>query len=300
MRNSVTILPDSIHAALRDMFHAEPTRAQSVSGGMVNQSARVEVGGTSYFVKWKHKAPPALFEAEARGLALLRAANAFRIPAVIAYGEATTHAPAYLILEWIDGAADADQRLYAERFGQALAALHRHTNAAFGLDHSNYIGELPQHNTPSTNWAAFYRDQRILVQMEIARHFGYLPPHREAMLNQVMERVNRIFDGITNPPALLHGDLWLGNFIVTAGSQPALVDPAVYYGDREVEIAFAELFTGDSAFFLDAYQEAYPLEPGYEYRRPLLQLYPMLVHLNHFGEAQYGSYVDAICKIYLE
>lgn len=292
-------LPDSIDRALTTAFGSEPTRAWSVGGGMINESARVEVGGASYFVKWKLSAPPNLFAAEARGLTLLRATDTFRIPQVIAHAEPTGNTPAYLILEWLETPPNVDQRRYAEQFGRALAALHRTTGAAFGLDHDNYIGELPQHNAISYDWAAFYRDQRILVQMEIARHFGYLPPHREKLLDAVMSRIDRILGESRNPPSLLHGDLWMGNFMVAEGSQPALVDPAVYYGDREVEIAFAQMFSGGSGFFLDAYHEAYPLDAGYEYRRPLLQLYPMLVHLNHFGEAAYGGGVDGICRRYV-
>lgn len=291
-------LPSSIYRAITEILHSEPTRAQAVSGGMINESARIEAGGNTFFIKWKANAPPALFAAEALGLGLLRATNTFRIPRVIAHAEPTDDTPAYLILEWLETPPKTDQRLYADNFGRALAALHRHVGEAYGLDHDNYVGELPQHNAISPSWAAFYRDRRIMVQMAIARHFGYLPPHREKLLEAVMARIEDVFSGADNPPSLLHGDLWVGNFMVAPGSQPALVDPAVYYGDREVEIAFAQMF-GGTAFFLDAYNEAYPLDAGYEYRRPLLQLYPMLVHLNHFGEAQYGGGVDEICRRYV-
>ncbi|MEO8395851.1 MAG: fructosamine kinase family protein, partial [Chloroflexota bacterium] len=189
------------------------------------------------------------------------------------------------------------QIAYAANFGRALAKLHHITAATFGLDHDNFIGELPQPNTPTATWAQFYRDQRIAVQIEIARDRNYLPPYREAMLRTMLDRIESILGGAPNPPSLIHGDLWSGNYFAAPGNQPALFDPAVYYGDRELEIAYAELF-GASPFFLDAYRVNYPLDPGYEYRRPLLQLYAMLVHLNHFGE-QYGEHVDAICRHYL-
>ncbi len=290
-------LPENIRAAFRDLMNAEPTRVQAVGGGMVNHAARVEVNGTPYFVKWNAQALPGLFEVEARGLALLRATETFRIPQVIAHGETSGHLPAFLILEWIDSASSVDQRQYGRRFGQALAALHRVSGDAFGLDHDNYIGQAPQRNTPTDRWSVFYRDQRLIPQMEIARGRGRLPPYREALLNDLLDQVERILDESDNPPSLIHGDLWAGNFFAAAGGQPALVDPAVYYGDREVEIAFAELF-GGASFFLGAYNDAYPLDEGYEDRRPLLQLYPMLVHLNHFGEP-YGSGVDTICHYYL-
>lgn len=276
--------PENLRIVFRDILGAEPERVEAVGGG------------TRYFVKWNASAPPSLFEVEARGLGLLRAAGALRVPEVIAHGEATAHAPTYLILEWIESAAGVDQRLVAAAFGCGLAALHHVTGTAFGLDHDNFIGALPQRNTPTATWPEFYRDQRIAVQMEIARQSGHLPPHRERLLGKLMERIEGILDGSGNPASLLHGDLWSGNLI--ASNPPAVVDPAVYYGDREVEIAFTEMFGGGSAFFQDAYREAYPLDAGYAYRRPLLQLYPMLVHLNHFGES-YGSGVDGICRGYL-
>ena len=291
------ILPADIRAAFRDHLHAEPDAARPVGGGMINPSARAEIGGQSYFVKWNSNALPGLFVVEARGLALLRQANAFRIPEVIAHSEAAPAAPAYLILEWIDPAPTVDQAVYSIRFGQALAALHRVSAPTFGLDHDNFIGSLVQRNTPSVSWAQFFCDQRIAVQIGIARELGYLPAYREALLLALLDRIESILDGAPNPPSLLHGDLWSGNYFAARDNQPALFDPAVYYGDREIEIAYAQLF-GASAFFLEAYEEHYPLDAGYEERRPLLQLYPMLVHLNHFGE-RYGEYVDAICRHYL-
>ncbi|HVU09791.1 MAG TPA: fructosamine kinase family protein [Phototrophicaceae bacterium] len=291
------MLPETVRRAFRDLFSAEPTHVQAVSGGMINPSARVEVKGTRYFVKWKADAPPQLFAAEARGLALLRESHTFRIPDVIAQGEATTATPAYLILEWIDRAASVDQWRYGAAFGQALAVLHRVSADSFGLDHDNYIGDLPQINTPATSWPIFYRDQRLAVQMQIAETLGYLPAYREKLIRDLMERIETILPDVSTP-SLLHGDLWSGNYFPDVSGQPVLFDPAVYYGNREVELAFAQLF-GGGEFFQRAYQEAYPLDPGFEERRPLLQLYPLLVHLNHFGE-QYGSHVDAICRYYLK
>lgn len=291
-------LPENIHAACHEYLGGEPTRVERVGGGMVNQAVWVEVNDTRYFVKWHESAPPALFEAEARGLALLDSANTFRIPQVIAYAEAEENAPAYLILEWVESAPKVNLRLYAERFGQALAALHRVTSATFGLDHDNYIGEMPQANPPTVSWAAFYRDQRIIPQMQIAQKRGYLPLYREARLWDLVERIEEFLGRADEPPALIHGDLWDGNFFAAAGDQPILFDPAVFYGHREMEIAFAQMFNG-MPFYLDSYNEAYPLDTGYHERRALLQLYHMLVHLNHFGE-RYGSGVDDICNYYLD
>jgi fructosamine-3-kinase len=293
----MNILPNSIHAAIRDTLGAEPTRAHSLGGGMINAAACVEANGMRYFVKWNSNAPPAFFEVEARGLALLRSTDTLRVPQVIAHSEAADHTPAYLILEWIDRTPDVSSPVFLENLGRSLAALHHVTATTFGLEHPNYIGSLPQQNAQTANWPEFFRDQRIAVQMEIARKLGHLPPHRESLLRKLMERIETILSGSGNPPSLVHGDLWPGNFLMAADGRPAVVDPAVYYGDREVEIAYTELFGGFPAAFLATYRQAYPLDPGYEYRRPLLQLYPLLVHLNHFGET-YGGSVEAVCHHY--
>jgi fructosamine-3-kinase len=291
-------LPSSIHRALLEALGTEPTRARSLGGGMINDAASVEVSGTRYFVKWNGNAPSAFFEVEARGLALLRATNTLRVPQVIAHSESSEHAPAYLILEWIESAPNVESRAFLENLGRSLAALHRVTGAAFGLDHHNYIGSLPQQNTQSASWPEFFRDQRIAAQMEIARKLGHLPPHRESLLRKLIEQIETLVSGSGNPPSLIHGDLWPGNFLAASDGRPAVVDPAIYYGDREVEIAYTELFGGFPTPFLEAYREAYPLDLGYEYRRPLLQLYPLLVHLNHFGET-YGGSVEAVCQHYI-
>ncbi len=289
--------PDWLTIIVRETLSAEPTHVQRVGGGMINQAVRVVVGQDQYFVKWKADAPPLFFQTEARGLGALHAAGVLRVPQVIGWGEASAHRPAYLILEWIETAA-VEPRVFAANFGHALGALHRITSPAYGLDHDNYIGELPQSNTPSGNWIDFYRERRIGVQMEVAREQGLLPARREALLRQVMDRLADLLDGVTLTPSLLHGDLWSGNFLMAADNQPVVIDPAVYNGHREVEIAFTELFGGFPSGFLAAYREAYPLDPGYEHRRSLYQLYPLLVHLNIFGES-YGSGVDAACRQYV-
>jgi fructosamine-3-kinase len=294
----MTIPPDNIRSIIRSALNSEPSSVQPIRGGMINQSARVEVNGTRYFVKWNASAPPSFFDVEARGLNRLRTTGAFRVPEVIFHSEAADDSPAYLILEWIEGAGGRTPRTFTADVGRRLAVLHRVRGSAFGLEYDNYIGTLRQENTPSASWPQFYRDRRIAVQVEIARRSGYLPPRRETMLRDVMGRIETILDGAGSVPSLLHGDLWSGNYFAADDGQPAVVDPAVYYGDREVEIAFTGLFGGFPAGFLEAYQEAYPLQAGHQYRRPLLQLYPMLVHLNHFGES-YGDGVENICRYYL-
>lgn len=290
--------PGGLRLIMREVFAAEPTRVQYIGGGSINQAAKVEIGSERYFVKWKKDAPPTFFEVEARGLSVLKTAGAIRVPEVIGYGETHAERPAYLILEWLDETRHVEQMSFAVNFGRALANLHWTTVPTFGLDHDNYIGELPQSNKLTRRWVDFYRDQRIGPQVALARQRGRLTPERERLLSKLMDKIERLLADRAYTPSLLHGDLWSGNFLVMTGNQPAVVDPAVYYGDREVEIAFTELFGGFPPGFLTAYREIYPLDRGYEYRRPLYHLYPLLVHLNIFG-ASYGPRVDSICRHYL-
>lgn len=265
-------------------------------GGDINQAARIEAGGTPYFVKWHQNAPPQMFSAEAHGLRLLAEADAIRVPAVIAWGEAEDSCPAFLLLEYIETGGRATWQTM-EHFGAALAELHRHTAPRFGLDRDNFIGRLPQPNTPAQSWAAFYAEQRIGFQMALARRNGRLPPRREKLLTRLIERLPDLLDDEAIVPSLIHGDLWGGNYLVDAQGQAVLIDPAVCYAHREMDLAMSELFGGYPPRFYEAYFAAYPA-PGYPERRALYQLYYILAHLNLFGES-YGGRVDAIAAHYV-
>lgn len=293
---------NQLEAVVRRALDAEQFTVQPVSGGDINRAARVELAdGTRVLVKYNASAPSGFFAAEAHGLAELKrgiaqAGARLRVPDVIAHGEAGDDIPAFLALQWLErGEASAD---FGETFGRALAALHRVRAQQFGFAQDNFIGRLPQRNTPTPTWIAFYREQRLLPQIALARHNGLLPAPREKPLMRLIERLDEwIGASVPALPSLLHGDLWAGNYLV--GDPPALtlIDPAVYYGEREVELAFTELFGGFPRRFYDAYHEAWPLDAGYARRKALYQLYPLLVHLNLFGES-YGASVDAVCRKY--
>ncbi len=291
-------IPRALRDALGEQLGAPVEAAAPVYGGDINQAARIEAGGTPYFVKWSDGAPPAMFPAEAYGLRLLRAPGAIRVPEVVAQGDADGDCPAYLVLEWIEtGSRRGDRDAAMERFGTALAALHRVEADAHGLDRDNFIGRLPQPNTPAPSWSAFYRDRRIGAQVALARRLGRLPARRADLLERLMARLPDLLDDTISPPALLHGDLWGGNYLLDDAGEPVLIDPAVYYGHREMDLAMSELFGGFSPRFYDAYHAAYPIDPDYEERRALYQLYYLLVHLNLFGES-YGGRVDSIAARY--
>lgn len=289
-------LPLALRERLSEILGAPVEGVLPEYGGDINQAARVEAGGTAYFVKWHESAPPQMFPAEAHGLRLLAEAGAVRVPAAIAWSDGDGACPAFLLLEYIEPGGRATPQTM-ERFGAALAELHRHTAPHFGLDRDNFIGRLPQPNTPNTSWATFYGEQRLGFQMTLARRNGRLPARREKLLTRLIERLPDLLDDETITPSLIHGDLWGGNYLVDAAGQAVLIDPAVCYAHREMDLAMSELFGGYSSRFYEAYFEAYPA-PGYPERRALYQLYYVLAHLNLFGES-YGGRVDALAAYYV-
>lgn len=287
------MLPPSIADALTEILGGTKIlRVLPLSGGMIHQAARVETSTAPLFVKW-HMAPKVeMFSTEAAGLRALRAIpGAPRIPDVLAVTEA------FLALEYVAPVPIADSVGFTKCFAGSLAALHRNGIAGhpFGFETDGYIGELPQPNrTRTTDWSTFYRDQRLQPQITMAQKAHRLTENRERLLNTVCDRLPELLAEMPPDASLLHGDLWSGNFLCACGDEPVLIDPAAYYGPREMEIAFIELFGGFPPGFIAAYDEAFPLDPDYPRRRTVHQIYPLLVHLNHFGE-QYGPPLESAC-----
>jgi fructosamine-3-kinase len=299
-------LPAALAAILAEQLNAELSAIQPVGGGDISQAARVEAGGRVYLVKWHGRSPQPqpgwleMFEAEAAGLALLASAKAVRVPTVYAHGAAQPGgAPAFVFMEWIARgsryAAPLDQRTAGAALGRQLAALHRVTAPAYGLDHGNYCGATPQDNRWLPTWIEFYGQRRLGFQMELAGRQGLMTKERRRRLERLISRLDRWIDESACQPCLLHGDLWGGNWLVDAAGQPVLIDPAVYYGDREAELAMCRLFGGFPADFYAAYDASWPPAAGRDERTPLYQLYHLLNHLNLFGEG-YGGQVDSILR----
>jgi fructosamine-3-kinase len=273
---------------------AEIIRYRAVSGGCINQAFYVQTRTEEYFVKVNERMNHVFFQKEAHGLKLLQKANAIGIPNVIDVSEQGTEWPPFLVLEWIDG----EQSLHTEEeLGRGVATLHQQSGTHFGLEIDNYIGMLPQKNSWSDNWLAFYRDRRLKVQLELGQKKGVILPRRRQKLERLFARLDRFIPSDVTP-SLIHGDLWSGNWMAGPSGRPYLIDPAVHYAHFELELAFTELFGGFSDRFYRAYAELNPLDPGYEERKPLYQLYYLLVHLNIFGET-YGPAVDRILDYYL-
>ena len=283
--------------ALRAAGDSGPVQqASTVGGGDINHAARLTTPKGRYFVKWHRTPPPHFFECEARGLELLQRAGCVRVPEVVGQGQAADSPTAYLILEWID--RNGGKYNAARALGRQLAEQHRCRQPFYGLDYDNYIGQLPQPNRRSSSWVEFYRDRRLGPQRALAEQHGYLPPARARRLDRLMDRLGEWIDEQRSQPSLLHGDLWGGNWMAALNGDPVLIDPAVYYGDREADLAMTTLFGGFPPDFYSAYKEVFPFAPGYEERQPLYQLYYLLVHLNLFGES-YGSRVDSILQQYV-
>ena len=277
--------------ALRRIYgeHTEVMKEETVSGGCINQAKRLKLRtGQTVFVKMNAAPPPDMFAKEACGLRRLsNVEDGPRIPAVIA------HSDNWLLLEYIETGLTASS--FVDEFARTLANVHRIQQEHFGFEHDNYLGKTPQKNTPESSGVVFFRDHRLQFQQELARSRRLLPISVDRQLTKVLERLDDILEH-EEKPKLIHGDLWSGNWFVDRDGVPCLVDPAVYFGYREADIAMIELFGGMPARFFDAYQEVFPLAFGYKHRQGVYDLYHMLNHLNLFGRGYLASVQRLIAR----
>jgi fructosamine-3-kinase len=263
--------------------------ADPVSGGDINDAFRVRLGdGRSVFVK-THAAPPdGMFVAEAAGLEWLRP-GPLHVPRVLAVGAS------WLALEWLElGSARSTGRAFSAALGRGLAELHRLGAPAFGFPSDNFLATLPQDNTATADWPSFYIERRLRPLARLGAARGRMPA-LEHKLDALAARPDRF--GPSEPPARLHGDLWWGNVGATS-DQPVLLDPAVYGGHREVDLAMLALFGALPDSLIDAYQEVWPLGDGWHERLRLSQLYPLAAHAVLFGGG-YGSELSRALDAFL-
>jgi len=257
-------------------------------GGSINEVCAFTCNQKKFFVKWNTAAQyPGMFETEAKGLALLASSHTFRIPEVLSSGSADPFA--FLLLEFVSSGSAT--KPFWEESGRTLAVLHRHTNPRFGLNHDNFIGSLPQANSQCDDWVDFYIQMRLEPQIRLAHNNARADASLSRSFDRLFQRLVRLFP--VEPPSLLHGDLWSGNLMCDNNQKPVLIDPAVYYGHREMDLAMTALFGGFHQDFYDAYNRAWPLEQGWEERVGLCNLYPLMVHVNLFG----GSYLSQVNQI---
>ena len=259
-----------IPASLRVELRIEG--AAGVAGGCIHDCYRVSIEGAARFLKIISSGFEDAFAAEADGLAALRAAG-MRAPEPLSHGVAA--GSAYLVLEYLNLGRPQD----FSALGRMLAQAHRKPGAGFGWQRDNYIGATPQHNSWCDDWAEFWMERRVRPQIELAQRNGF---------DFAVPRI-RLLETHRPQPSLLHGDLWSGNAGFTADG-PVVFDPAVYCGDREADLAMTELFGGFPREFYRAYNEAWPLDAGYQRRKHLYNLYHLLNHLNLFG----GGYLAQV------
>lgn len=269
----------------------ESVAPQPVGGGDISAAWRIETAAGPAFLKTGPALSHEMFEGEAAGLEELAAAGALRVPRVLGHG--ISGREAWLGLEWIDFSRPGKET--ESVLGRQLARQHRHTNARYGWYRDNSIGTTPQINLADDDWVRFWRERRLLVQLQLADSHGF----GGELLKEgarLGKRLEALFDDYRPEPSLLHGDLWGGNWAASDGV-PVVFDPAVYYGDRETDLAMTRLFGGFGAGFYRAYEEAWPLAAGHERRLPLYQLYHVLNHLNIFGSAYHGRALSLVREL---
>jgi fructosamine-3-kinase len=258
----------------------------SVSGGCINQGYKISSDKAEYFVKLNDASQIEMFVAEAIGLKQMYATETITVPQPICYG--TADSSSYIVLQWLD-LGRGSSHSYRE-MGRQLAAMHREGTAEhFGWSRNNTIGSTPQINTQTDNWADFFAEQRIGYQLKLAKRRGGSFPDSK----KVVEGVRNKLANRKPEVSLVHGDLWSGNAAITADGSPVILDPAIYYGDRETDIAMTELFGGFPAAFYNGYNEAWQLDSGYQQRKSIYNLYHVLNHFNLFG----GGYANQAKRI---
>ncbi|MEM8806145.1 MAG: fructosamine kinase family protein [Cyanobacteria bacterium P01_G01_bin.38] len=247
-----------------------------IGGGCINQAYAVADQQQTVFVKLNQSTQLAMFEAEFAGLQEMYRAQTIRVPQPLGCGIAG--GSAFIAMEWLS--LGGSSRTAWQVMGQNLAAMHRvSSDQGFGWQRDNTIGETHQPNPWTDSWLRFYQEHRLGYQFKLAnRRGGHFPRERE-----LLDALPELLSGHDPAPALVHGDLWSGNAAVTQDGEPVILDPATYYGDREVDIAMTELFGRFPTAFYQAYEAAYPLDDGYAARKPLYNLYHILNHFNLFG-----------------
>ena len=261
-----------------------------VHGGDINRSFKIKTSEGPYFIKLNDSLLyPGMLETEAKGLHLLEKAGAFTLPNVIAAASFENYQ--YLLLEWIE--PGKPQTGFWENFGESLASLHSQTRKSFGLEFDNYIGSLPQQNHDAKSFATFYTGHRVMPLVQVLMERGDYNHRQFELFQNFCKRLQDLVPD--EPPALLHGDLWAGNYLVHQNGHPVLIDPATYFGHREMDIAMTRLFGGFDKSMYEVYNHWYPLQKDWEQRISIMQLYPLLVHAVLFG----GGYVHRCVEIVL-
>lgn len=278
---------------LSTILNEHITNVSSVPGGDISKAFRIQTPKNAYFLKTNSTENTLnMFKAEADGLHLINATNTIKTPKVIACKSYKNSA--FLLLEFIENKA-ASQKDF-KNLGRQLAELHKCTSENFGLNTDNFIGSLPQCNTQHKTWVTFYASERLFPQLEFAKQKHLLAENECPTEQEIKDRLESYFFDIK--PSLLHGDLWSGNYLISTKGDPYLIDPAIYYGHHEVDIAMSKLFGSFGDPFYESYFNDFPPDGGSEARLEIYQLYYLLVHLNLFGNSYYDAVITILKKYF--
>ena len=281
---------EELRLALEDYHSDRIVELTPVKGGDINLAFRYACGSRMYFVKANRVECMDMFTKESDALNFIGSQKIISTPEVIELGK--SERLAYLILAYID--PDTPTQPSWQDFGHKLAQLHRVSADSFGWKQSNYIGSLVQHNEQMTSWAEFYAEQRLLPLIKHCRDAKLLHSVEMRLAMSMPARLHDICP--SEPPSLIHGDLWNGNFICSEKQTPYLIDPSISFAHREMDIAMTLLFGGFSPHFYDSYQDTYPLFPGWSSRLDIYQLYYLLVHLRLFGSSYHQQVMRIVRK----
>ena len=284
-------LTDKIKKEIEERLDSEVRKYESLSGGCISNAYRLTMSsGQKYLLKINDNTPTDMFEKEAHGLNELQKADAVRVPG------AKIYSTNYLVTEFIESGRKSNS--FFSGFGRGFAGLHKYTNSSFGFYEDNYIGSTPQKNLTEDNedkdWIKFYFNKRLLFQLLLCEKNGLADEDLRKRFGRLESRVSDILKDSHEQPSLLHGDLWSGNYMVDEHGNACIIDPAVYYGHREADLAMTRLFGGYSEDFYKSYNESFPLKDGWEYRENIYKLYHVLNHLNLFGRAYYSQALSLI------
>lgn len=268
---------------------------EMVNGGSINQAYKLVSERENYFVKLNSAAMADMFDAEMEGLKEIITSNTIRAPKPVCCG--IDGDIAYLVLEHFEtGRGHSNSAIL---LGHQLAAMHKKSHQQFGWHRNNTIGSTTQINKPEESWATFWIENRLRFQLDLARQkssSSYLYQYGEKLL----DKLPAFFFTYQVSPSLLHGDLWSGNYAICSDGEPIIFDPAVYYGDREADLAMTELFGGFPSNFYQAYDEVFPVDDGYPVRKTLYNLYHVLNHFNLFGGGYLSQAQNMIDRLLLE
>jgi protein-ribulosamine 3-kinase len=289
-------LSSSLQTTIRQKLSAQTFSTNQlqflpVSGGSINETYRINFGSKNYFCKINSATKfPQLFSSEKKSLALIAKQQIIQTPSVMDCFEKDDKQ--VLLLEWIPEGNRTDD--FWKKFGEQLALLHNHSAPQFGLSEDNYMGSVPQSNRQHSVWTSFFAEERLIPMVDRCFQKSLLTKFHRQQFDQLYKKLPTFFE--PEQPSLLHGDLWSGNFMCNEQNNPFLIDPAVYYGHRSVDLAMTTLFGGFHPLFYEAYHYHFPLPANYKEQWTVCNLYPLLIHLYLFGSGYRGQIEQTLTK----